>query len=246
MAEARGLRERVLSDLNERRGDLERQIGELRAGRGRLVEVYELVERATLAGDAHDGRGTVDAGGCRTRGGRNTNAGRRGRRRDAACRGWWRRGVTSRCIAECRIRDCRITDRRARRSARSSRNCGREPAPSTNPVRKPANRKRTPPPRPQRASRRSKPSRPWRMARAPMRPREFAEGDDLIVDEPAAELLDDDHVALAKRAEALAPIADDLAHPGETCRPGRAERRPRRPSPSARKDRPREGPADHR
>jgi hypothetical protein len=48
VAEARALRERVLSDLNERRSDLERQIGELRAGRGRLVEVYQLVERALL------------------------------------------------------------------------------------------------------------------------------------------------------------------------------------------------------
>jgi DivIVA domain-containing protein len=48
VAEARALRDRVLSDLNERRTDLERQVGELRAGRGRLVEVYELVERALV------------------------------------------------------------------------------------------------------------------------------------------------------------------------------------------------------
>ncbi len=48
LGEARALRERVLTDLNERRIDLERQIGELRASRGRLVEVYELVERALV------------------------------------------------------------------------------------------------------------------------------------------------------------------------------------------------------
>lgn len=46
VGEARGLRERVLGDLNERRQELERQITELRSGRGKLVETYELVERA--------------------------------------------------------------------------------------------------------------------------------------------------------------------------------------------------------
>jgi DivIVA domain-containing protein len=46
VGEARALRERVLGDLNERRQELERQIAELRAGRGKLVETYELVERA--------------------------------------------------------------------------------------------------------------------------------------------------------------------------------------------------------
>ncbi len=46
VGEARGLRERVLADLNERRQELERQIADLRAGRGKLVETYELVERA--------------------------------------------------------------------------------------------------------------------------------------------------------------------------------------------------------
>jgi DivIVA domain-containing protein len=46
VGEARSLRERVLGDLNERRQELERQIAELRAGRGKLVETYELVERA--------------------------------------------------------------------------------------------------------------------------------------------------------------------------------------------------------
>ncbi len=46
VGEARGLRERVLNDLNERRQELERQIADLRAGRGKLVETYELVERA--------------------------------------------------------------------------------------------------------------------------------------------------------------------------------------------------------
>jgi DivIVA domain-containing protein len=46
VGEARGLRERVLADLNERRQELEHQIGDLRAGRGKLVETYELVERA--------------------------------------------------------------------------------------------------------------------------------------------------------------------------------------------------------
>src|SRR5690349_17547678 len=46
VGEARALRERVLADLEERRGELERQITELRAGRGKLVETYELVERA--------------------------------------------------------------------------------------------------------------------------------------------------------------------------------------------------------
>ena len=46
VGEARGLRERVLTDLEERRKELERQIGDLRAGRGKLVETYELVERA--------------------------------------------------------------------------------------------------------------------------------------------------------------------------------------------------------
>ena len=46
VAEARGLRERVLTDMNERRVDLERQINELRAGRGKLVEAYQVVEQA--------------------------------------------------------------------------------------------------------------------------------------------------------------------------------------------------------
>jgi len=46
VAEARGLRERVLNDMNERRVDIERQINELRAGRGKLVEAYQVVEQA--------------------------------------------------------------------------------------------------------------------------------------------------------------------------------------------------------
>jgi DivIVA domain-containing protein len=46
VGEARGLRERVLADLEERRQELERQIADLRGGRGKLVETYELVERA--------------------------------------------------------------------------------------------------------------------------------------------------------------------------------------------------------
>jgi DivIVA domain-containing protein len=46
VAEARTLRERVLNDMNERRTDLERQINELRAGRVRLVEAYQIVEHA--------------------------------------------------------------------------------------------------------------------------------------------------------------------------------------------------------
>jgi DivIVA domain-containing protein len=46
VGEARSLRERVLTDLEERRKELETQIVELRGGRGKLVETYELVERA--------------------------------------------------------------------------------------------------------------------------------------------------------------------------------------------------------
>ncbi|MFI5046390.1 MAG: DivIVA domain-containing protein [Acidimicrobiia bacterium] len=46
LAEARTMRDRVLSDLAERRQELERQVTELRAGRGRLVETYQVVERA--------------------------------------------------------------------------------------------------------------------------------------------------------------------------------------------------------
>src|SRR5690349_14704147 len=46
VGEARALRERVLGDLETRRQELERQIGELRGSRGKLVETYELVERA--------------------------------------------------------------------------------------------------------------------------------------------------------------------------------------------------------
>ncbi|HEX9467053.1 MAG TPA: DivIVA domain-containing protein [Acidimicrobiia bacterium] len=46
VAEARSLRERVLEDLNGRRHELERQIADLRTGRGRLVEAYHVVERA--------------------------------------------------------------------------------------------------------------------------------------------------------------------------------------------------------
>jgi DivIVA domain-containing protein len=46
VAEARGLRERVLNDMNERRVDIERQITELRAGRSKLVEAYQVVEQA--------------------------------------------------------------------------------------------------------------------------------------------------------------------------------------------------------
>jgi len=46
VTEARTVRERVLEDLGERKTALEHQIDELRQGRGRLVETYELVERA--------------------------------------------------------------------------------------------------------------------------------------------------------------------------------------------------------
>ncbi|HEX9505413.1 MAG TPA: hypothetical protein VGA62_05345, partial [Acidimicrobiia bacterium] len=46
VGEARALRERVLNDLNERREQLERQIADLRSGRGQLVETYQLLERA--------------------------------------------------------------------------------------------------------------------------------------------------------------------------------------------------------
>ncbi|MEX2100665.1 MAG: DivIVA domain-containing protein, partial [Acidimicrobiia bacterium] len=46
VGEARTLRERVLSDLSERRQELERQIADLRSSRGKLVDAYELVERA--------------------------------------------------------------------------------------------------------------------------------------------------------------------------------------------------------
>jgi DivIVA domain-containing protein len=46
VGEARTMRERVLADLSERRQELERQINDLRAGRGKLVDAYETVERA--------------------------------------------------------------------------------------------------------------------------------------------------------------------------------------------------------
>jgi len=48
VGEARTVRERVLTDLTERRQELERQINELRSGRGRLVETYQVVERALM------------------------------------------------------------------------------------------------------------------------------------------------------------------------------------------------------
>jgi DivIVA domain-containing protein len=44
--DARQMRERVLTDLSERRTELERQINELRANRGRFAELYQVVERA--------------------------------------------------------------------------------------------------------------------------------------------------------------------------------------------------------
>ena len=40
------MRERVLTDLTERRQELERQIGDLRGTRAKLVDAYEAVERA--------------------------------------------------------------------------------------------------------------------------------------------------------------------------------------------------------
>jgi cell division septum initiation protein DivIVA len=46
VGEARVLRERVLNDLNEHRQQLQREIADLRSGRGQLVESYQLVERA--------------------------------------------------------------------------------------------------------------------------------------------------------------------------------------------------------
>lgn len=46
VTEARTVRDRVLEDLAGRKQALEQQIEELRQGRGRLVETYELVERA--------------------------------------------------------------------------------------------------------------------------------------------------------------------------------------------------------
>ncbi len=54
VSEARGVRERVLEDLGERKTTLEQQIDELRQGRGRLVETYELVERALAARASRD------------------------------------------------------------------------------------------------------------------------------------------------------------------------------------------------
>ena len=46
VGEARVMRERVLTDLSERRQELERQIGDLRGTRAKLVDAYETVERA--------------------------------------------------------------------------------------------------------------------------------------------------------------------------------------------------------
>ena len=60
VGEARALRERVLGDLNERRQELERQIAELRGGRGKLVETYELGRARARARGARDGGGAVD------------------------------------------------------------------------------------------------------------------------------------------------------------------------------------------
>jgi DivIVA domain-containing protein len=48
LGEARALRDRVIADMTERRAELERQIGELRTNRGKLVEVYEMVERTLM------------------------------------------------------------------------------------------------------------------------------------------------------------------------------------------------------
>ena len=48
---------------------------------------------------------------------------------------------------------------------------------------------------------------------------------------------------LAARDDALAPIAEDLARPGQAGPPGRAERRARRPAPPAGQDRRRQGAA---
>ena len=62
LGEARSLRERMLTDLNERRTDLEQQIGELRANRGKLVEVYELVGARAGASDTHDRAGASTTG----------------------------------------------------------------------------------------------------------------------------------------------------------------------------------------
>jgi DivIVA domain-containing protein len=46
LTEARALRDRVLADLEARRQELDQQVAELRGGRGKLVETYEVVERA--------------------------------------------------------------------------------------------------------------------------------------------------------------------------------------------------------
>jgi DivIVA domain-containing protein len=44
VGEARTVRDRILQELSERRTELERQVGELRGSRGRLVEMYQAVE----------------------------------------------------------------------------------------------------------------------------------------------------------------------------------------------------------
>jgi DivIVA domain-containing protein len=57
--EARAVRERVLADLDRRRGLLQEQIDELRAGRDRLLDAYRVVKR-TL-GEATDALADVEA-----------------------------------------------------------------------------------------------------------------------------------------------------------------------------------------
>ncbi len=57
--EARSVRERMLSDLGHRRGLLQAQVAELRAGRDHLLDAYRVVKRTFL--EATDALGAVEA-----------------------------------------------------------------------------------------------------------------------------------------------------------------------------------------
>jgi len=60
--EAKAVRERVLTDLARRRADLQAQLDELRSGRDRLVESYEVVRRTLVeAAQALEGTEATDA-----------------------------------------------------------------------------------------------------------------------------------------------------------------------------------------
>ena len=263
------LRERVLGDLDERRQELERQIGDLRAGRGKLVETYQLVERALAQATrlmAEEPSAPPDE--RRARRGRRTPTPTAVARRAAA--------PEARCAGRARGRRHR---RRGRGAADARARCRRDAPDVGAAVREAALRAPEPEARPPATSGRRRDGSGRRRARAgrghrderaaagaeqpadaqPDGARRQPDGsrDAASAERPArqrrASLTGDGADATNRRGDpdrALLAAATRRSRrspttcaPGEAGAPGRAERRARRSAPPAGQDRHRQGPA---